>query len=303
MPAFNFKQFLFLLFPVAVLFGCNPRETKTLPKEEKVEPKGEKVEQDRLSTTVYVGEMYFFQETREFYTSVYFDPDQDQRDPELFIPLLDSTIYEGKNFRRKRLPMELARNTFMLSDLDSLFVYDTDHRFITTAMLLRIEYLQDGVDDKFIAVYKGDQLKNDPAEQYYCMNKILPDLQVHDFSYKIINDQSLNGFIVHRLKVKPDHWKIENIEVLPSRAMYSVVTSSEESFITELKDNQFSVLKNMNGKYRIDHILPLPFEVNGKPLLLTYLFIPGIAPRYTSLTVFTDIEEYRILNNNRMRVK
>jgi hypothetical protein len=281
------------------LFGCNTKETNNNPPVQKA---GE--ESDPLANTIYFGEMFYFPETDEFYTSAYFYPDLEEAQKESVSSLLDSTVYSDKDRKRSRVPLPVALKTFMLEGLDSVFIYDTDHKFISKVALVRVEYFKNKIEDKFIAVYKGDKLVSDPAEQYYCSSKAPKDLLISGFSYRTVNNESLNDFLLYKLNAKKNlRWQIKNIEVLPYKSTYSVITSSEESFITELNGNQFTILKNMNGKYRIEDILPIPFEVNEKPLLLASLYIPGIEPRSTSLAVFTDIGEYRILSYNRLNIK
>jgi hypothetical protein len=63
------------------------------------------------------------------------------------------------------------------------------------------------------------------------------------------------------------------------------------------------ILKNLTGKYRIENILPLPFMVNNRPLILTTLYIPGQPTRSISLEAFTDFQEYRIQKYNRLTLK
>jgi hypothetical protein len=255
-------------------------------------------------TSVYFGEMHYLPETREFYTPIFLNPDLESQEPESLLPLLDSTVISNPTMTRKRFPMDRAKEFFMLADIDSLYVYDTEHTRVSRAALQRVEYLDDHRQPGFVAVYRGEPLHTDPAEEYYGMSDTLQSLYVSDFSQRTMNDPSLNSFLLHRLKPKDNVVpEIRNIEIGPSGAVYSVITSPEASYITELKDGQFSILKEMNVRYRVDHILPLPYDVNGKPLQLVTMYIPGAPGRVVSLAVFADFQEYRILHYNRLQLK
>lgn len=255
-------------------------------------------------TSTYFGEMNYLSETDEFYTPVFFLPDFNEDHKDTLLPFLDSVVYQNEKISRRRLPMEVAKNTLMIMDMDSVFIFDTDHHFIFTADFLRIEYIEDAVDRRFVAIYKGGFLKGDPAEKYYCINKLFSVPHIPDFAYRTFVDKSLNKFIFYKLQGRTDlNWKIRHIEISPGQAIYSVITSPEKSMITELKDNQFRILKTLEGDYRIDDILPLPYEVNGLPLLLTSIYANKNRSPSLRLNVFTNYEEYKILPYNRLSGK
>ena len=260
-------------------------------------------DEDPLMSMIYVGEMHYFQETNEFYTSLYLLSDYDQEQQRI-IGLFDSVVYESDIYARRTMTMKKARAMFFLDGLDSLLVYDTNHRFVSNGLLQRVECLVEGNKKSFIAVYKGEYLKSDIAEEYYCMNRFLKNNFVEHFSSRVIIDPSLDNYIIHRLSVpKKPAPKIMNIVVTPGEATISVITTPEASYLTEVKDNQFALLKNVNARYRIGKILPLPFHVNDKPLLLASLYIPGSPDTSVSLGVFADFQEYRFLKYNRLSLK
>lgn len=254
-------------------------------------------------TTIYFGEMHYLPETDEFYTPAYMNPDLEDQSANSFISLLDSTVVSTGGVIRKRLPMKDAKSLFLLYDIDSLYVYNTNNEFISRVSLKRVEWMKDQNTEQFIVVYEGEPLNADPADVYYCMSDTLHSLLVPDFSYKTLNDPSLNTFLLHQLNLEGNNREIKNIELQPSGAVYSVITSANQSLITELKDGHVSMLKDMNAKNRVDHILPLPYEVNGKPLLLASLYIPGEKVRPASLAVFADFQEYEVLRYNRLQLK
>lgn len=286
---------LVIVLPGLFLTGCNTGDNRTVSK---------KADLNEATPTTYVGEVRYFPETEEFYTPLFLYAGFDESTNDSLITQVDSVVYQRKGLKRSRLPMFFAKTRFMLSDLDTIHIYGTDHQLVTKAKMVRVEYLQEPVENKFVAVFKGEKLQGDPADEYYCLNRQLPQLRIEDFSHRNVNDPSLSRFLLHHLNEKQSaQWVINNTELLPSNVVYSVMTSPEKSLITEYKNNEFKVLKEMNLKYRIDRILPLPFEINGRPLLLATVYIPGVTPHSASLAVFTNYEEYKLLNSNRIQIK
>jgi hypothetical protein len=296
--AFRFKDVLLHLGVFLLMCSCFTKENRVPA------ASGRYNKKETTNVPVYIGEMYYFQETDEFYTPLFFNPDFDENETDALISMSDSVVYDHNNTKRRRVPMTVAKTAFNLTGLDSLHIYDTHHTLISEASFIRVEYVENGVEHKFIAVYHAGRLTTDPAERYYCTSDLLRDYYISGFSHRTVNDQSLNKFIIYRLKRdERAKWDITNVEVLPSRATYSVVNSSSESFITELNNNQFNVVINMNQAYRVDHIVPLPYEFNQRPLMfITYYKHNEISPE-TSLAVFADYQEYKLLPYNRLKIK
>ena len=261
-------------------------------------------DEDPIMSMIYVGEMHYFPETNEFYTSLYLLPELREKPRESIIALFDSMVHKTDVHTRKAISLREATDIFFLNGLDSLLIYDTNHHFVSHGLLRRVECLEDETAKTFIAVYAGEPLRSDAAEEYYCMNLFLKDNFIKDFSSRVVIDPSLDNYILHRLSLPPEpRPHIKNIVVSPGGSTFSVITTREASYLTEVKENQFALLKNMNARYRIGEVLPLPFHVNNKPLLLTSLYIPGTIEKSVSLAVFADFQEYRFLNYNRLSLK
>lgn len=248
--------------------------------------------------------MFYLPETAEYYTPLFFNSDYDEDDTHAVESLSDSVVYQAAKIIRKRIPTKTAEAIFMMDDLDSLYILDARNGEIFTGSLLRVEYMDNGVENKFMAVYAANLPGTDPAERYYCTSEPLADRYINDFSYRIVNDKSLNQYIVHRLnRSRSVNWNITNIEVLPSRATYSIVNSASESFVTELYNDKFDVVITMNEGHRIENIVPLPFEFNEHPLMFITVSRRGQTSLKTSLAMFADYLEYKFVNGNRFRIK
>ncbi len=285
-------------------FLCSCGQRESAPSASK-NAEGPQVEDyDYYATTAYIGDMYYFSNTEEFVTTAYLLPEFKELTSREVASHTDSTVFQSPGFSRQRLPMERARKWFVLSGMDTVSVFSMTHRPVAKVMLRRIEVLREGGKVKYIAVYGGQRLETDPDAIYYCVNRTLPELQIANFSYTQLNDPSLDNYLRHLLRLTPEDTRnITNVSVAPAGLTYSIVTTPSQTYLTELKDNHFNILREMNGRHRIDRIVPLPFEFNGRPLLLVFLYIPGSAERTVSLGVYTAYTEYRFLSYNRLRLK
>lgn len=285
------QEFLFI---VLILQGCQTQENN----------------HDTVATSqyrsdlIYFGDLNYLPETGEFSTSIYLYPHYQTLSIDSLLQLTDSTIFEDRTIRRRNFPAHLARRYFLIFDLDSLSIYDLDHRFVSKAYLQRIEFFENSVDRKFVAVFRPARELANPEAEYYCVANRNPELLIKGFASKTIVDESLDEFILHQLNIDTySGATVTNLEVEPFDITYSVVNNSDGSMITELKQNNFRILKRINSTFRIERILPLPYEVNGRPLLLASLSKPKVAGQTTSLFVCNDIDEYRILSFNRLKYK
>lgn len=296
MISLNVSSVLSSLAALLLVTSCNqsPRETTAAGKIRDSD--------DPYSTTVYIGEVNYFSDTEEFYTELYLLPDFEESS-DAVVSLVDSVVFENGSAKRTRLPLDQVRKYFMLSGMDSIYVFQTNHTLVVRSPLMRVEYLETNSEKKFIAVYEGQGTTTEPDERYYGISRLLPAYAIAGFKYAVINNPSLNEYLAHRLNLGKEKPVIKNISLQPMGSTYSIVTTRSESVLTEMNDTQFNVLKNMNAKYRIEDIIPLPIEFNGKPLLLTSLYIPGKPRESFTLAVFTDYQEYRFLNYNRLRLK
>ena len=173
----------FILSPLLLLIACTSHTTPasevaetspiTIPQSTEAETV-QSLPDDNLSldttiivpdSSLYIGEISTFRESGELYTPVYFHANVVTDG--LFDALqkqTDSVIYEDIELRRSRVPESVARSYFNLSGLDTISVYE-DARHAGNARFVRMEYFQDVIESKFIAVFKplgGSALPQQP---------------------------------------------------------------------------------------------------------------------------------------------
>lgn len=259
---------------------------------------------DYYATTAYIGEMYPLPATRQMYTPAYLLPEFKGSLPEEFLPHVDSIIAESASMTRKRIRISIARRMFLLSGMDSVSVFTTDHAFVGKVSFSGVELMQRGEELTFIAVYEMHDFPADTDELYYCVNKDLPELAIENFDYTLLNNPSLDNYVLHRLGLSPEQvGGVSHVSVQPSAITYSIISTRSETFLTELTDNHFNILREMNGRFRLERIIPLPFQFNNRPLVLAFLYVPGTTEKTVSLGMYTEYTEYLFLRYNRLRLK
>src|SRR5688500_12467894 len=106
-----------------------------------------------FDSTFYLGYVDYFPDTREFYTALFHREGHEYPDEDLLESKLDSVIVFDDDWGRERLPMEEARKFLVLSGLDTLSIYNRKHELVCRCPLTRVEYLWDGLENYFIAVF------------------------------------------------------------------------------------------------------------------------------------------------------
>jgi hypothetical protein len=163
------------------------------------------------SPAVYVGFAGYLEETKEFYVSLYFKDIGDKVTPGDFG---DSTIYDdGEGYFRKWIPLDKAREHFVLDGLDKLRLYNADHQLIGTASLLRVEYVEDMITSEYVAIYKFAHEHSDRYAPYYAVSDHVGDAFQKDFSSKEINDPATQ--CPHHRKPEARHRQPLGDEPLP----------------------------------------------------------------------------------------
>lgn len=252
-------------------------------------------------STFYIGFVSYFPETKEFYTSLYYRADEVDDDGALD-QLLDSTVYEDAETTRKRLPLAAAAKWFVTEDIHKLFIYNNLHEPVTAASLVRIEKLDGPVESEFIAVYKPETIDVQDNMGYYGITSKDHGYQVMPVSIREVKEQELDRAVIQHLNMGTQELRISHYKISPENSVYSAVSSERESYITELKGSDLKVLAERHNDTFFAGILPLPIQVNEKPLLLVEEAVQESDVAWSYLAVFQD-SAYIPANRGRMRIK
>ena len=260
-------------------------------------------------STFYIGYVDYFPETKEFYTALFYKDGHEYPDEELLESKLDSVISFDDDWGRERLPMEEAKKLLVLSGLDTLSIFNRKHQMISKSPLARVEYLWNGLESYFIAVYKSDGSLTAQTEELYGISSHYAGLIGNSFMTEEISDQKLNDFVLKKLKVSgPVDWDMRHYRITPPSSTYSIISSysmeSNEalSYLTTLESDDIRILNEEVNNFHFLNILPVPIHINGKPLLLISAGYPSSDVIWDYLASFNG-SAYDAIDFNRVNVK
>lgn len=251
-------------------------------------------------SSLYVGEIFMFRETGELYTSVYFL--EELVSDEVFDDLntlADSLIYEDQEIRRRRIPISIARQYFSLWALDTLSVYKNGHR-VGDAKFVRVEYLDDVIESRFIAVFKPLGSFTVAEEPDYGISKGKHPYRTIPVTHEEIKDEQLTKnlieiFVPDTVRV----WDVSHTHIMPYHSIYSVISMQSRLLLVETHEGQSRILKDLKEDFFISDLQPLHLESNGKPILLLTMGLNETDMMWHSVAVFSG-EEFVFTEGNRV---
>lgn len=262
-----------------------------------------------FDSTFYIGYVDYFPETKEFYTALFYKDGHEYPDEGLLESKLDSVISFDEDWGRERLPMEEARKLLVLSGLDTLSIFNRKHQMISKSPLSRVEYLWNGLESYFIAVYKSDGTLTEQTEELYGISSHYADLIGNSFMTEEVSDLKLNDYVLKKLKIsRLVDWDMRHYRITPPSSTYSIISSysmeSNEAFsyLTTLESDDVRILNAEVNNFHFLNILPVPIQINGKPLLLISAGYPSSDVIWDYLAAYNG-SAYDAIDFNRVNVK
>jgi hypothetical protein len=262
-----------------------------------------------FDSTFYIGYVGYFPETKEFYTALFYKEGYENVDEEILEPKFDSVIISDVDWGRERLPMEEADKMLVLSGLDTIYIYNRRHQLISKAPLSRVEYLWNGLESYFIGVFKCGGTVTEQAEALYGISYNYPGFNASSFSAEEIEDDKLNKSLIGKLNIDPAmNWNMRHFRTKPHEATYSIISSyamdsnEAQSYLTAIENSEVTILNQEFNNFHFLNILPLPMEVNDKPLLLISAGYPSSDVLWDYLAAF-DGTTYEVVDYNRINPK
>ena len=260
-------------------------------------------------STFYIGYVDYFPETREFYTAVHFRDGHEYPDEDLLESKLDSVIIWNDDWGRERLPMKEARKMLMLSGLDTLSIFNRKHEQICRCPLSRVEYLWNGLESYFIAVFSTDGTFPGQTEELYGISGDFPAGEKVVFSANELIDPAYNEYMRKQLNISSGiPWDMRHYRLSPLDMTYSIISaySMEEnegrSYLAYSKEGKVQILNEEINNFHFLNILPVPININGRPLLLISAGYPSSDVIWDYLAGF-DGTRYEAFDNNRIHLK
>jgi hypothetical protein len=264
---------------------------------------------DAFDSSFFIGYVDYFPETEEFYTALFYREGHEYPDEDLLESKLDSVIVLNDDWGRERLPIEEAKRILVLSGLDSVSIYNRRNQLICKTSLTRVEYLWNGLESYFIAVFKSDGKFYEQTEELYGISSNYSSLFQPDFRSEEIEDGKLNEYLLRKLNIsRAVEWDMRHYELTPPQTLYSIISSSSietneaRSYLTSVENNEIKMLNEEIDNFNFLNILPVPIQMNGKPLLLISAGYPSSDVIWDYLAAF-DGSRYEALDCNRVQIK
>src|SRR5688572_23685186 len=155
----------------------------------------------QLDSTFYIGYVDYFPETHEFYTTLFYRDGHEYPDEELLESKLDSVIIFEDDWGRERLPMDEAKKLLVLTGMDTLLIFNKTYQPICKCPLTRVEYLWNGLESYFIAVFKAGENFPGQTEELYGVSGNFPHEYFNAFSSREVVDPNLNNTLARKLNI------------------------------------------------------------------------------------------------------
>jgi hypothetical protein len=225
----------------------------------------------------------------EFYVDLYLKDSVEVNDDihEFLQGSTDSIIYQDDEIKRSLLPRPIAEEYFDMAELQRLDLFDSLGSAIGSADLQQVEFYEDFIETRIIAVYRSDVASN----VSYVIGGDVPEDRIDGFSSGLINDSGFDKAMIAKIKSLADpatrltmtHWKIE-----PNGDIYSFGSDYQNSYIF---DHQRSEVLYACADMTFLHVLPIHKQRNDRPVFLAAVGQPETDLMWTMLLLF-DGKEY-----------
>jgi hypothetical protein len=256
---------------------------------------------DSLDSKSYIGfiNQFYFQESKEFYIELYFkQPGIDYRGFIEIASTQDSIIYADDENQRLRIPDSIAQLKFDLSGLNTLTLFDENHKKLTEAQFVRVEYLEQNISPVFIAVYRVENKLN-IENGMYCIGNFSENMTSPN-EYLSFKDSILTAEIAeqlnfaHTYKLQGFHFrKTSNDSAL------SIINFDDNVAIVEKIQDEYKYLYKIEKQENITEVLLLPILRNNRPILLAKHILPDSDYEWHSILVF-DWQNYKATEKQRI---
>jgi len=236
-------------------------------------------------STLFIGRVWYLQDTNEFYTSLSFKEGVDEAKANReILSQLDSTISKEYYLSRKVVDASVAKKYFDLEKFKRISIYTQEHQLVSNAAFKRVEYYEDMIDGMFIAVF--DPGKIDEAFKseliFYAVSLELQPYLIDKFKHEEITKSQLDKNIIKFIKynkeglLKSKHFEIKqgNLDKVSILSIEDLENYTYNSYLLEHDGNRIKILKKLNGDYVFWDLLPVPYLVHEKPVFIVEIIIP-----------------------------
>lgn len=205
-------------------------------------------------------------------------------------------VYQDDEFTRTKLELDKVAKYFDLRGVHEVDFYNQRNEKLTSGKLSHIEYIEDLLEGKFVAVFVPEII-NTP-EALFCITK---GSDLDKIEYTQYDDNVLSARLVELLQLHNDHvWKLANYR-LKNRTI-SCISADTTAYIVESNGNSFNVLYKSKTSEIIHDLTFTSAQINDQYLILTNSGVPETDMMWSSLLLFNG-KEYEVSKAQRVQRK
>ncbi|HEU5293058.1 MAG TPA: hypothetical protein VFU05_20575 [Cyclobacteriaceae bacterium] len=236
---------------------------------------------DQPDTLSYIGYIQKFEDNNSFYTDLYF---VDNFNYDLYNEITemgDQVIFNNDEVRRTKMDIARVGQYFNLTGLKNIVIYDSKNQKLTTGQLSHIEYFEDVIERKFVAVFQvEDSTISDPL---FCIGN--SDDNLIEVNFSSYRDEKLKSELIDFLDLNPDNiWSIEHYK--NDNHIISATSADTTAYIIETLNNDHKVLYKSKSSEAIHGLMAISKMINGREILLAECGMPETDMMWTSVLVF-----------------
>lgn len=278
-----------LFFCVCALVACDKKATET-------DQPASKLLEIPQDSGMYIG-ISMPLSRNEFYIELYLKDSVEINDDihEFLQGSTDSIVYQDDVIKRSLLPQAIAEEYFDLTHLKRLDVFDSAGNALGSAHLQQVEFFEDLIETRVIAVYHSDVAS--PIS--YVIGGDAPDDRVKGFRSRSVKDPGLDKAVIEKIKSLADpatRLALKHRKLEPGAGVYSFGSEYKSSYIF---DHSTSEILYARADMTFLQIIPIHKQRNGRPVFLAVVGQPETDLIWTMLLVF-DGKEYNSTVHQRL---
>lgn len=240
---------------------------------------------DATDTVSYIGYIHKFEGDDLFYTDLLFVEDFDYNRYHELARSSDDVVFKDSDFKRVRMKIDDIGQYFELKGLGRIDVYNRKGKRLTAGRLSHIEYVEDIIEGRFVAVFNVDNPK--VFEPAYCVGN--PKMTLSEIDIETYGDDALRQELISRLNLNADHvWNHEHYKM--GNSIISTISADTTAFIVETLSDSQNILYKSKFNKAINEMTIIPWYVNGLPIILARCSKPETDVTWTSALVFNGQE-------------
>ncbi|MBL7873249.1 MAG: hypothetical protein JNM78_16640 [Cyclobacteriaceae bacterium] len=246
----------------------------------------------------FIGYIQKLEDNGLFYTDLYFVDNFNYDFYDEIAKMGDQVVFSSEETKRTRIEIKKAGKYFNLTGLKDIHIFNSENLKLTNGRLSHIEYVDDMIESRFIAVFEVD----DPSvyRPLFCIGNTKADLTTIIFSP--YEDEKLKAELIEDFKLNTGRlWKISHYK-LNNQKIYSTVSCDTTALIIETVVKMHRTLYRSKSSELIDGLTMISNKIHGREILLTTSSVPETDMTWTSVLIFNG-KEYEPSKDHRIRLE